>query len=1412
MRLAGGDHLEVEIKRAIEHAGSFIVVLSPNAVNSGWVAREIQHALQVQRKLGAGYRVIPLLLPEIQPSALRLWFEQEPLAVRIGRGPGEVAEALPELLAALGERLPEEREVPSQSAAQPLADLVLELTDPAIDESEGRRRATAHARLVYEPPDGAPKVAGARFPFTAPLGPIEAEELRWYLERYWRWPGGVFRERAERVEELLPGWGRLLYEAVAAAEARTALEAWKAARDAERRFTVLVDHALVAGRDSEQQRQANEAAAKLLALPWELIHDGGGYLFHGANGARVRRRLPNRAPLDPVTAERVIRVLLVSPRPEDEECALLDHRASARPLVEALSRLGELAEFKVLAPPTFPALGEELQNAFDGGQPYHVVHFDGHGVYSRQQGLGALCFEEPADSTELDQRRPARVSADELAAVIRGHRVPLLYLDACQTAAAEWDPSASVAARLLQNGVASVVAMSHSVLVETSRRFVARFYEELMSGRRVGRAMLAGQRDLMGDSFRGRVFTGELRLQDWFVPVLFQEESDLQLVTAVPDGRVQAVIKEQRELGLGELPPAPAHSFVGRGRELLRVERLLQRERYAVLRGQAGEGKSTLAAEAARWLVTTRRFQRAAFVSLEREGEARGVLYSIGRQIMPRDYLLQAGGDDELALQLVERALRERQTLILLDNMESVLPPAPDSEAAGAFDPEVLGEILRLCGRLVRVGATRLVFTSREPLPEPFHRNHLVIGRLERPDAIALVGRVLGERSLMPHAADPGESEEEIRELVEAVGCHARSLVLLAPEVAGAGVRSATGNIAGLIRRLHERYPDDRQRSLIASVELSLGRLETATRRKIRPLAAFQGGGSLATIAPALGLEPAEAARIARQLVVAGLAEWSQYGYLRLDPALGVALSRELSEEENGSARAAWAEAMGGLTRVLYAMKFSDPVAAQNLTLLELPNLLAALELLARTADPESVVDLATMVEGLLANLGRPRALALAARIRTRTGEGLAWGHARSEAGRAAVERLLDQGHLDEAVAAAEALLRRAHAAGEEAYPEAPFDLALALRTLGRSLMMNGHAEAALQHLGSARHRFLLLATAGDRSAAQAASVVLTDSGDCYRALGRLDEAAATYEEAIKEAGEWEDPRQVAVGKFQLATVRRRQRRYSQALTGCEEAREIFDRLGEVTNVASAWHEVAEVHRMAGEYEQAEEAFQEALKLRVQAGDRAGEGRALGDLGSLCRVMSRHEQAVPLHRQAADVFSRLGDLLNEGVARNNAAISLLKLKRYDETRAELERAVECLEPRGNAARPWLAFALLHDLEVATGNQAAAEEARHRAVELYLGYLRAGGLSQTRGGRLCQKVAGAVRSGQAGNAAAELTQLLRQPGLSEPAKTFLMALQAVLAGSRDPALADDPQLDYAAAGELRWLVEALQAEG
>jgi len=56
-----------------------------------------------------------------------------------------------------------------------------------------------------------------RFTFTAPLGPIETDDLRWYLERYHIWPVGVFKERVERIETQLPEWGQLLYQAALSA-------------------------------------------------------------------------------------------------------------------------------------------------------------------------------------------------------------------------------------------------------------------------------------------------------------------------------------------------------------------------------------------------------------------------------------------------------------------------------------------------------------------------------------------------------------------------------------------------------------------------------------------------------------------------------------------------------------------------------------------------------------------------------------------------------------------------------------------------------------------------------------------------------------------------------------------------------------------------------------------------------------------------------------------------------------------------------------------------------------------------------------------------------------------------------------------------------------------------------------------
>lgn len=748
--LRGGDPLLLEIKKAIDAASAYAVVVSPDALQSKWVGKELRHALLVQEQRGKDlFPVIPLSLNGTKLGVLEEFFGEEPIYIPASSAAGGVEAAMNAILVALGKRAPADPPATPQPKAEPLEELVLELTDLKFQEQGNVRRASARARLVYEPAtQGQPDVHSARsWRLVAPIGPIEAGELRWYLEKYAVWPSHYFCDRARKVEESLIKWGQLLHDAALPMEHReNVMRAWERIGDrAGRRFSVHVDAALEAGAPEADVKAAREAATLLLGLPWELLHDGSRYLFQGAKPTRVRRRLPGTEVLGVPVVATPIRILLVTARPEDDACGYIDHRASALPLVDAMEALPGLVKLHVLGPPTLPALRDELDRARDGNKPYHVVHFDGHGAYDQQVGLGGLCFERPEDSGKLEQRRHVTVFTTELGPLLRDHRIPLVFLEACQTAQAE-QASESVASELLKVGVASVVAMSHSVLVETASRFVAKFYQALAAGQRVGDAMLAGQRELKDDTFRGRIFgVGELRLEDWFVPVLFQEKDDPQLFKTTPAKHTIADFQTALASRLGHLPPVPETGFVGRSRELLALQRLLlpsplagegpgvRASRYAVVRGQGGEGKTALAAEFARWMVRSQQMRRAAFVSVETHGHRLAVLDALGSQLIGNHYSAAAFNDVEQAILPIERALREQATLLVVDNMESILLP-PYLETPEALSEEAgreLKAILALCERLLKVGDTRLVFTSREALPAPF------VSRKPRPGAHA---------------------------------------------------------------------------------------------------------------------------------------------------------------------------------------------------------------------------------------------------------------------------------------------------------------------------------------------------------------------------------------------------------------------------------------------------------------------------------------------------------------------------------------------------------------------------------------------------------------------------------------------------------------------------------------------------
>ncbi|HEX7676640.1 MAG TPA: toll/interleukin-1 receptor domain-containing protein, partial [Thermoanaerobaculia bacterium] len=182
-QLVAGDLLEPELLRVLDGSRALVAVLSPRTINSKWVTKEIRYALDLQKQRPE-YKVIPVMVDGIESSGLDHWFPEEPLGLKLEVGPGDIQNALPALLDALGLSLPIDSGRGKKVEALPIAELTLELSDPFIDRSGGKHRAGATAELIYKPAEeGARDVQSRRFELVAPLGPIEAEDLRWYLER-----------------------------------------------------------------------------------------------------------------------------------------------------------------------------------------------------------------------------------------------------------------------------------------------------------------------------------------------------------------------------------------------------------------------------------------------------------------------------------------------------------------------------------------------------------------------------------------------------------------------------------------------------------------------------------------------------------------------------------------------------------------------------------------------------------------------------------------------------------------------------------------------------------------------------------------------------------------------------------------------------------------------------------------------------------------------------------------------------------------------------------------------------------------------------------------------------------------------------------------------------------------------------
>ena len=279
--------------------------------------------------------------------------------------------------------------------------------------------------------------------------------------------------------------------------------------------------------------------------------------------------------------------------------------------------------------------------------------------------------------------------------------MPLIYLDACQTAQADRRPQGVGGGETAGRG--GRLGGGHEPHGAGRDRPPLCGAILPSSGRRqAGGRCHAGRAEhaLYDDPYRFKIMgAGDLELQDWFVPVLYQEADDPQLFTVRAGEAAARLAAKRRELNWASCRRHPSTPLWDAAGCCCAWNGCWSRNAYAVIRGSGGMGKTVLATELTRWLVRTGRYERAAFVSVEPQNvqDVKGVLDAIGGQLLPQYAVAEYGNDLDAALQPVERALRDFPTLILIDNMESVLPDQEGNNPAGVAD---VTELLALCQKL----------------------------------------------------------------------------------------------------------------------------------------------------------------------------------------------------------------------------------------------------------------------------------------------------------------------------------------------------------------------------------------------------------------------------------------------------------------------------------------------------------------------------------------------------------------------------------------------------------------------------------------------------------------------------------------------------------------------------------------
>ena len=721
--------------------------------------------------------------------------------------------------------------------------------------------------VAVERNSAARQTATSEFKFA--LTAQEREDMRWYFEDYLQYPVDPAPKIASRIENRLDEIGIELFRSIFQSGEDTR-DLWATVRSDIDQYRVEV----VTG--------VQEAAS----IPWELIRDPKTDTSLALRAEAFVRSHPSPAQQPKVveTGAGPIRILLVICRPGGGDD--VPFRSVASRLVKGLmldSR--ESCELKVLRPPTFEQLSRELQRAKLDGKPYHIVHFDGHGMFADTEesslldmfaGMsklmlshghggkhGFLLFESGGAVVKGDP-----VDGSRLGKLLADTHVPLLVLNACRSAHAE--PHAqptnaaadaasagvheqvrafgSLAQEVMDAGVGGVVAMRYNVYVITAAQFVAELYSSLVQGDSVGIAATAARKQLAAQPMREIGFA-PCSLQDWGVPViyesapmvLFPKLAGQGLAISLNPGKFEAVAQGTDE----SLPPRPDIGFFGRDETLLALDRAFDTQAIVLLHSYAGNGKTSTAVEFARWYGLTGGIKGPIlFTSFEQYRPLSRVLDQLGEKF---GSFLESQGVHWLTLNdrerrvMALRLLQLKPVLWIWDNVEPIAGfPTGTQSAWSAAEQQELGDFLRAASQT----QAKFLLTSRRD-------ERAWLGELPRRIAMPPMPtqeRVQLARKLVERYGGKLDEVENLRPLLDFSRGNPFTITVLVGEALRNGLKSRK-QIEDFVQQLREGTADmeddetqGRDRSLGASLSYGVAHAFSEEERRLFALLhLFQG-------------------------------------------------------------------------------------------------------------------------------------------------------------------------------------------------------------------------------------------------------------------------------------------------------------------------------------------------------------------------------------------------------------------------------------------------------------------------------------------------------------------------------------------------------------------------------------------